>query len=210
LIWAARAEVIVALNFFILCRAILRTGLPTTNYSSGVVALAIAGDGLAFVCGVRYVWANYNHSSYTTRPGVVSMPTLNLRKFDMSAVEDTAVILYIGKRRSGISYALRDIPVGTVISPSESGVVRFECRPNQSQSQSQSPTSTLERSSSWTTACSTSPGSRTSTSTSSRPSMPSPILEQGRPGISSVRAARPTGHVRPHRLVRQARVEEVQ
>jgi hypothetical protein len=55
------------------------------------------------------------------------MPTLNLHKFDMSGIEDNAVILYIGKRRSGKSYALRDtlsrvrdIPVGTVISPSES------------------------------------------------------------------------------------------
>jgi hypothetical protein len=55
------------------------------------------------------------------------MPTLHLKKFDMGCVEDTSVCMFIGKRKSGKSFALRDllyhhrdIPIGTVISPTES------------------------------------------------------------------------------------------
>jgi hypothetical protein len=37
------------------------------------------------------------------------MPTLNLKKFDMAAVDDTSTIVFVGKRSSGISFALRDL-----------------------------------------------------------------------------------------------------
>lgn len=52
---------------------------------------------------------------------------LEIKKFDLSKVKDDKVIVIIGRRGSGKSYLLRDImynhrdiPVGTVISPTES------------------------------------------------------------------------------------------
>lgn len=52
---------------------------------------------------------------------------LNLRKFDMSSVGDDKVVVFIGKRRTGKSYLVRDlmyhnrdIPIGTVVSATES------------------------------------------------------------------------------------------
>ena len=55
------------------------------------------------------------------------MNNLNLRKFDMSSIADDKVIVLIGKRDTGKSYLCKDllfyhqdIPVGTVISATES------------------------------------------------------------------------------------------
>lgn len=52
---------------------------------------------------------------------------LKLRKFQMSSIPSDAVVVFIGKRRTGKSFLLKDllfyhqdIPVGTVISPTES------------------------------------------------------------------------------------------
>ena len=52
---------------------------------------------------------------------------LNLRKFDMSSIDDDKVIVLIGKRDTGKSFLCKDllyyhqdIPVGTVISATES------------------------------------------------------------------------------------------
>ena len=52
---------------------------------------------------------------------------LHLRKFDMSRVKDDTVIVFIGRRNTGKTYLVkdllyyhRDIPIGTVISPTES------------------------------------------------------------------------------------------
>ncbi len=50
-----------------------------------------------------------------------------MRKFDISCIKDDAVIVFIGRRNTGKSYLVkdllyyhRDIPIGTVISPTES------------------------------------------------------------------------------------------
>lgn len=52
---------------------------------------------------------------------------LHLRKFDMSRIRDDTVIVFIGRRNTGKTYLVkdllyyhRDIPIGTVISPTES------------------------------------------------------------------------------------------
>jgi hypothetical protein len=52
---------------------------------------------------------------------------LHLKKFDITQIQDDNVIVFIGKRRSGKSFAVqdllyykRDLPIGTVISPTES------------------------------------------------------------------------------------------
>lgn len=54
------------------------------------------------------------------------MVELKLRKFDMSSVKDDNVVVFIGKRRTGKSFVMRDllsrhagIPLGVVISPTE-------------------------------------------------------------------------------------------
>ena len=51
---------------------------------------------------------------------------LQLKKFDMSSIRDDSVVVLIGKRNTGKSfltkdllYTNKDIPVGTVISPTE-------------------------------------------------------------------------------------------
>jgi hypothetical protein len=56
---------------------------------------------------------------------------LNLRKFDMDMIKDDKVVVMIGKRETGKSWLVkdllhrhRDIPIGTVISPTE-GVNQF-------------------------------------------------------------------------------------
>ena len=52
--------------------------------------------------------------------------SISLRKFNMRLIADDSIVAYIGKRRSGKSfclkdmlYHLKDIPCGTVISPTE-------------------------------------------------------------------------------------------
>lgn len=52
---------------------------------------------------------------------------LHLKKFDISSIKDDSVIVFIGRRNTGKSYLVkdllyyhRDIPIGTVISPTES------------------------------------------------------------------------------------------
>ena len=52
--------------------------------------------------------------------------SLNLRKFNISSIKDDAVVVFIGRRRTGKSFALRDlmfhnrdIPFGTIISGTE-------------------------------------------------------------------------------------------
>lgn len=52
---------------------------------------------------------------------------LHLRKFDISSIKDDSVVVLIGRRNTGKSYLVkdllyynRDIPIGTVISPTES------------------------------------------------------------------------------------------
>ena len=52
--------------------------------------------------------------------------TLELKKFDMSALPNSKVIVFIGKRETGKSFLVKDllyyhqdIPVGTVISGTE-------------------------------------------------------------------------------------------
>lgn len=59
--------------------------------------------------------------------GSGSSKVLNLRKFDISSIKDDSVVVMLGKRNTGKSvlvsdllYYHRDIPVGTVISPTES------------------------------------------------------------------------------------------
>ena len=54
------------------------------------------------------------------------MPNLELKKFDMSSINDDKVVVFIGKRETGKSFLVRDllyyhqdIPVGTVISGTE-------------------------------------------------------------------------------------------
>ena len=54
------------------------------------------------------------------------MTSLKLHKFDMSSIKDHSIIVLIGKRGTGKSYLVRDflyhkqdIPVGTVVSPTE-------------------------------------------------------------------------------------------
>jgi hypothetical protein len=56
---------------------------------------------------------------------------LELKKFDISSIKDDAVIVFIGKRRTGKSFLVRDllyyhtdIPIGTVVSATE-GANRF-------------------------------------------------------------------------------------
>ena len=51
---------------------------------------------------------------------------ITLKKFDISSIEDTAVVVFVGKRQTGKSFLVRDllyhkrdIPVGTVISGTE-------------------------------------------------------------------------------------------
>ena len=51
---------------------------------------------------------------------------LQLKKFDMSSIQDDSVVVLIGKRNTGKSYLTKDllyyhqdVPVGTVISPTE-------------------------------------------------------------------------------------------
>lgn len=52
---------------------------------------------------------------------------LNLKKFDITSISDDNVVVIIGKRNTGKSYIVRDllkyhrdIPIGTVVSPTES------------------------------------------------------------------------------------------
>lgn len=52
---------------------------------------------------------------------------LHLKKFDISSISDDSVVVFIGRRNTGKSflvkdllYYTRDIPIGTVISPTES------------------------------------------------------------------------------------------
>jgi AAA+ ATPase superfamily predicted ATPase len=52
---------------------------------------------------------------------------LHLKKFDISSIKDDTVIVFIGRRNTGKSFLVkdllyyhRDIPIGTVISPTES------------------------------------------------------------------------------------------
>lgn len=59
---------------------------------------------------------------------------LHLRKFDISSIKDDVVIVFIGRRNTGKSYLVkdllyyhRDIPIGTVISPTESAN-KFYCK----------------------------------------------------------------------------------
>lgn len=56
-----------------------------------------------------------------------SNKVLNLRKFDISSIKSDSVVVMLGKRKTGKSvlvsdlmYYHRDIPIGTVISPTES------------------------------------------------------------------------------------------
>tara|TARA_B110000285_G_scaffold235237_1_gene315732 strand:+ start:4228 stop:5043 length:816 start_codon:yes stop_codon:yes gene_type:complete len=58
---------------------------------------------------------------------------LNLKKFDLNMIKDDAVCVFIGRRRTGKSYCLkdllfrnRDIPFGTVISATEDASPFFE------------------------------------------------------------------------------------
>lgn len=52
---------------------------------------------------------------------------LHLKKFDISSIKDDSVVVFIGRRNTGKSFLVkdllyynRDIPIGTVISPTES------------------------------------------------------------------------------------------
>jgi len=58
---------------------------------------------------------------------------LELKKFDIRNIKDDSVILFIGKRNTGKSFLVKDImhnfknlPVGVVISPTESSNHFFE------------------------------------------------------------------------------------
>lgn len=58
---------------------------------------------------------------------------LELKKFDVRNIKDDSVVLFIGKRNTGKSFLLRDVmyhhrdmPIGTVISPTESANRFFE------------------------------------------------------------------------------------
>ena len=51
---------------------------------------------------------------------------ITLKKFDISSIEDTAVVVFVGKRQTGKSFLVRDllyhkrdIPGGVVIAPTE-------------------------------------------------------------------------------------------
>jgi hypothetical protein len=68
---------------------------------------------------------------YTTQLTIHSPMQLHLKKFDMASIKDTSIVVLIGKRDTGKSWLVRDllwhhkdIPVGTVISPTEA-VNRF-------------------------------------------------------------------------------------
>ena len=57
---------------------------------------------------------------------------LNLKKFDITRITDDSVVIFIGRRRTGKSFLLRDVmyyhqdlPIGTVISGSESANTFF-------------------------------------------------------------------------------------
>lgn len=63
----------------------------------------------------------------------MSKTTLNLHQFSMDTIPDNAIVTFIGMRNTGKSFLVRDhlyhhkdIPIGTVISPTESANKYFE------------------------------------------------------------------------------------